>query len=148
MGLLLFDSFEPQFVLVGDGSTIFARAETNEIVAKAPMTQPYIPSWGIKDPDDRRPKNYSFARVLLDAGNPTIDAYSVIVTGAINAAGEAVADDGSLVIFDVAWDSALKRVGFRWRGGTLGWMYLVTARVASGSIFSADQSGWVQIGNK
>jgi hypothetical protein len=112
------------------------------------MTQAYIPSWGIKDPDDIRPKNYDFLQVVIDAGNPTIDAFEVVVTAAINASGESVADDEALVITATAWDNTTKRVSFRWAGGTLGWKYLVTARITAGETFSADQSAWVEIANK
>lgn len=112
------------------------------------MTQPYIPSFGFKDPNDRRPKNFDFYQVSLDAGHPGIDAFDVDVTAALDADGESIADDGELEITDIAWDETTKRVSFRWQGGTLGWKYLLTARIAAGSTFSADQSAWVTIANK
>lgn len=118
--------------------------------------QPYIQSFGIKDPNDTRPKNFDAAGALAASGNPTIASYSVSVAGILNADGSMPAggaplpDDGGLAITDVAWDAVRKRVSFRWRGGTLGVWYLVTCRIAAADplVFSADQSAKVFIANK
>lgn len=117
------------------------------------MLQPYIPSFGIKDPNDTLPKNFDAASALASLGNPSVTTYSVFVDGCLNADGSlnedgtTDADDGALVISNVAWNATLKRVSFSWSGGTPGRWYRVTCRV-SGIGFSRDQSAKVFIANK
>ena len=114
------------------------------------MTQVYIPSWGVKDPDDQRPKNFDAAGQIPIG--VTITSFSVEVVGSLNTDGSMPAtgpgpNDGALVISDVAWDPTTKRVSFWWAGGTLGVWYLVRCRIGGGA-FSCDQSAKVFIGNK
>jgi hypothetical protein len=105
------------------------------------MAEVYTPSWGAKDADDVRTKNFDAAGALYDEGNPTVTSYSVFVDAARGCA------DGALVISNVAWNPTLKRLSFSWSGGTPGQTYVVTGRVA-GAGFSIDQSASVVIGQK
>jgi hypothetical protein len=102
----------------------------------------YIPSFGVKDPNDKRPKNFDAAAVIAAAGNPTVTSWTVFVDDTLGSA------DGELVISDVVWDPVSKRISFWWSGGTVGQVYVVTARIGGSNGFSVDQSASVTIGHK
>lgn len=112
------------------------------------MADVYIPSWGTKDPNDTRTKNFDGAGVLFDEGNPTVTSYEVFVDGTyVFKDGTVACADGLLIISNVAWNPTLKRLSFSWSGGTPGKIYVVTGRLA-GVGFSIDQSASVLIGQR
>lgn len=112
------------------------------------MAEPYIPTWGFKDPDDVRPKRFDAAGQLSLLGNPAVTLAEVFVGTVKNALGEIVADDGALVISQVIYDPTTKFVTFVWAGGTLGFTYLITCRLHLQPGWQIDQSATVTIGQK
>lgn len=102
------------------------------------MADAYIPKFGTKDPDDVEDKNFDIAPLLLSLGSASP---SLVVSATVVPAG----DDGALVITNVAWSPSAQRVSFRWSGGTLGAIYLVTCRITMSDGRQFDQSAYVTI---
>jgi hypothetical protein len=108
------------------------------------MAEVYVPSFGVKDPDEVWPKNFDAAGKLAAIPGAIVSSYTVFVDATKGCA------DGALVISDITFNATTKRVSFTWSGGTPGETYWLTFR-CSGTVprtFSFDQSATVLIGHK
>lgn len=98
------------------------------------MADAYIPSFGLKGPEESLPKNFDASGALATVGSPTVTSYSVVV----------VEGGAELIIADVAYDVVTKRLSFTMAGGTVGVIYYVRCRV-SGVGFKFDQTATIEV---